>query len=468
MSDYNPESPGIRLLVPNERSDLIESFGGQGSRVLEIGVSSAAFSKMILQSGAQLVGVDPFEDTEGVIEGFYDQSPNLDAALALEQEYLDTFSLVRETSTEALVEYSDGSFDWIFVDGDHTHHGARHDIEASSRLVRSGGVILCHDFARHALAQQNKQEVVEAVTDSLDADASIALYGIALSVYPSAVLLKDPDERRIAELDDELKPWISKIIPRHYDPDTFSFKQVLTKQNELYVVRHEVIADGVPAIIETKSTRIFSGYYHNREYRLLTNEMLRKVGVLQADEEIEFLTTSTSDVEDREVEEIHKQLEEKLTLVLATVDQNPQKGVGLAAPQIGISKRAFAYLAPGASGPIYMFNPRVIQESDETHDGYEGCLSSYKRRYVLTRPNEITVEYTDENGVLMEGTFRGGAARMVSHELDHLDGLIVNRSPDHIDESKYQKLGPDERDWPEATCLAKESQQSNPKGVEHK
>lgn len=105
-------------------------------------------------------------------------------------------------------------------------------------------------------------------------------------------------------------------------------------------------------------------------------------------------------------------------------------GVGIAAPQVGVSKRMLivdgsdlAEDMPELKGfKRYMINPVVTMESTETAEYSEGCLSVPDIHADVTRPKTIEVEYYNENFEKVKETFTGFGCRMVEHEMDHLEG----------------------------------------------
>ncbi|MEV7934955.1 peptide deformylase [Kitasatospora sp. NPDC088264] len=101
------------------------------------------------------------------------------------------------------------------------------------------------------------------------------------------------------------------------------------------------------------------------------------------------------------------------------------KGMGLAAPQIGIP-RAAALVRPLTAGaePIILLNPKITVISDETDERYEGCLSFFDVRGMVPRPLRMDVTSTALDGVITTATYEFGLARLVAHEIDHLDGLL--------------------------------------------
>lgn len=98
-----------------------------------------------------------------------------------------------------------------------------------------------------------------------------------------------------------------------------------------------------------------------------------------------------------------------------------EEGAGLAAPQVGVLRRAV--VVDVDEGFIEMVNP-VIVASGGAQRGYEGCLSVRGRRGIVTRPLTVTVRYFDRSGKPHERKAEGFFARAVCHELDHLDGIL--------------------------------------------
>ena len=116
---------------------------------------------------------------------------------------------------------------------------------------------------------------------------------------------------------------------------------------------------------------------------------------------------------DRELAALVRDLEE-------TVD-HPGRA-GLAAPQIGVSARVFSYNIDGVIG--HMVNPEVVELSEETQDGDEGCLSIPGIWAPTVRAMHAVVQGFDVHGepLRLEGTEL--MARCLQHEVDHLDGKV--------------------------------------------
>lgn len=109
-------------------------------------------------------------------------------------------------------------------------------------------------------------------------------------------------------------------------------------------------------------------------------------------------------------------------------------GVGLAAPQVGESTRVIVFdvvqETMNSMDSGYMFNPVVVEKDGKKLDK-EGCLS-YPNLWVdIERSTEITVEFIDIAGRNRKEKYKGIAARVILHEIDHLNGATIN---DYLDE----------------------------------
>jgi peptide deformylase len=163
-----------------------------------------------------------------------------------------------------------------------------------------------------------------------------------------------------------------------------------------------------------------------REVRLLGDPVLREVaGPVEAfDEDLRTLVRDMFDTMDAE------------------------EGAGLAAPQIGVSKRILVVDARrdeesriGAPGenPVRfaLVNPVLVEVSREEDRGMEGCLSIPGVSEVVNRPAEVTVEGFDPDGAPLRVRGRGLLARALLHEIDHLNGVLFL---DHLSPLKRQLL----------------------------
>ncbi len=103
-------------------------------------------------------------------------------------------------------------------------------------------------------------------------------------------------------------------------------------------------------------------------------------------------------------------------------------GVGLAATQVGVLRRVFVF-APEEDQVAALVNPEIVRRSDEGETDDEGCLSIQGVTMPVERSTTVRIEGRDENGDEVGFDLEGTPARIVQHELDHLDGtLILNRT----------------------------------------
>jgi peptide deformylase len=98
-------------------------------------------------------------------------------------------------------------------------------------------------------------------------------------------------------------------------------------------------------------------------------------------------------------------------------------GIGLAAPQVGISARFFV-MASTQYGNLVCYNPEIAEQSEELAGGIEGCLSFPDLQLPVKRATVITGKFEDINGNVVSMKFEGIDARCFLHELDHLDGIV--------------------------------------------
>jgi peptide deformylase len=101
------------------------------------------------------------------------------------------------------------------------------------------------------------------------------------------------------------------------------------------------------------------------------------------------------------------------------------EGVGLAASQVGVLKRLFVWRHPESGEPSAFVNPVIVESSAEQQHGSEGCLSVPGFSVEVPRAARVVVEACDLEGrpLTFEGTDL--LARIMQHEIDHLDGMLI-------------------------------------------
>lgn len=102
------------------------------------------------------------------------------------------------------------------------------------------------------------------------------------------------------------------------------------------------------------------------------------------------------------------------------------RGIGLAANQIGLTKRIFvmgSYNIEGFPQPFALFNPVILETSQEMVLDQEGCLSYPGLYLTVKRPTWVRVAYQNSKGDVIEAKLTGYLAKCFQHELDHLNGI---------------------------------------------
>lgn len=124
----------------------------------------------------------------------------------------------------------------------------------------------------------------------------------------------------------------------------------------------------------------------------------------------------------KEIDEVDDKIRELMNDMVETMHK--YDGVGLAAVQVGILKRIIVIDLYDEKPIIKLANP-VILKTKGKQKVEEGCLSFPNRFVQVERPNEITVEGINENGDKVKITATGLLAQALSHEIDHLNGVVL-------------------------------------------
>ena len=128
----------------------------------------------------------------------------------------------------------------------------------------------------------------------------------------------------------------------------------------------------------------------------------------------------------RVITDFNSRLHQLLDDMAETLEQ--ADGVGLAAPQVGVLRRAVLVLetnVPEDQEPylIELINPEIIEATGEQHEP-EGCLSVPGQYGIVSRPAFVRVRAQDRNGEFFEVSGTGLTARCFAHEIDHLNGIV--------------------------------------------
>ena len=130
-----------------------------------------------------------------------------------------------------------------------------------------------------------------------------------------------------------------------------------------------------------------------------------------------------------------KTIDKKILKLIAAMEKTLKKegGVGLAAPQVGENIRLILVLLD-SKNLIPMINPEITSKSEETEYAEEGCLSLPGQWGDIKRHKEITVSYLDVKGEKRILKLKKFNARVVQHEIDHLDGILFT---DYLEEAHF-------------------------------
>lgn len=125
-----------------------------------------------------------------------------------------------------------------------------------------------------------------------------------------------------------------------------------------------------------------------------------------------------------EITEIDGKLDQLIEDMIETMYS--KQGVGLASPQVGVSRRLIVYdnvELPYGIEARALLNPRIVEEEGKCREE-EGCLSIPELVEVVERPERVKVAGLDREGKPVEIEAEGLGARIIHHEIDHLDGIL--------------------------------------------
>jgi peptide deformylase len=135
----------------------------------------------------------------------------------------------------------------------------------------------------------------------------------------------------------------------------------------------------------------------------------------------------------KEVEELDDAVTGLVERMTRLMDE--ARGVGLAAPQLGILRRVLVYRTAEEAPPVALVNPKVVSASEEVETADEGCLSLGAASVVVEveRPIRVVVQGLSPSGEETRIEAEELEARVLQHELDHLDGILTidRTTPEH-------------------------------------
>jgi peptide deformylase len=178
---------------------------------------------------------------------------------------------------------------------------------------------------------------------------------------------------------------------------------------------------------------------HEHEHAQDEQALEREARRLVALSRIRQYGDSVLRMEAREVETFDDDLErlvERMTQLM-----HEANGVGLAATQVGVLRRLFVFTDDGEERVLV--NPVITKTSKETEVDEEGCLSLRDVLVPVERAQKVTIEGVDAKGEAVKLELELPASRVVQHELDHLDGiLIIDRTDDDSRRAALARLRP--------------------------
>lgn len=144
-----------------------------------------------------------------------------------------------------------------------------------------------------------------------------------------------------------------------------------------------------------------------------------------------FLRKKAADVDPTKIPELQELFQDMIQTM------HEKDGVGLAAPQVGVSIQAavIAY----KDGPLIIINPVLSHFSFRKETAEEGCLSVPGVNGLVKRSKKVLFKALNENGQLIEGTAEGYFARVLQHEVDHLNGILFIDRAKKITHGKLQE-----------------------------
>ena len=250
---------------------------------------------------------------------------------------------------------------------------------------------------------------------------------------------KAPLERILLETD---APWLTPKARKK------KMKEVVNKPAYIVDVLEEMsnVLDIETAKLEEillqNTLRLFPEFEESVKSEGYSSGQVRAIGQLGADV-IRQVAKPIEDIERKETQELIDDL------LLTCIDS---RGMGIASPQISVSKRLFIMASNPNSRyphapkmrPKAVINPEIISYSDEVEKDWEGCLSLPNVRALVPRSTKIEVRYFTREGKEVQEVLEGFLARIFQHEFDHLNGKVfidrVESTLDMVMEKEYLRI----------------------------
>jgi peptide deformylase len=178
---------------------------------------------------------------------------------------------------------------------------------------------------------------------------------------------------------------------------------------------------------------------HDHDHAADEQELEREARRLLALSRIRQYGDTALRMKAREVEVFDEDLERLVERMTALMHE--ANGVGLAATQVGVLRRLFVFVDDGEDRVLV--NPTITTSSKEAEIDDEGCLSLRDVLVPVERPKTVTIEGVDVHGEAVKLELEPPSSRVVQHEFDHLDGvLIIDRTDDQSRRAALARLRP--------------------------
>lgn len=173
IEKYNCSLDGKPNELPITRNDLAVLFGELNLNIgVEIGVERGLYSEVLCKSNPKLFlwGVDPLKAYKGYREHVSQEKMDVFHSEVLERMKPYDYTMIRKYSMEVLKDFSDGFFDFVYIDGNHDFINTAMDIYHWDKKVRSGGIVAGHDYTRNKKKDYkcHVKDVVQAWTYAND------------------------------------------------------------------------------------------------------------------------------------------------------------------------------------------------------------------------------------------------------------------------------------------------------------
>ncbi|MEZ6055077.1 MAG: class I SAM-dependent methyltransferase [Planctomycetaceae bacterium] len=230
------------IVLAMDRYRLLKFLPTRGN-VAEIGVARGRFSRLITwHTRPELLAlVDPWihqsqlheTNSHNVGQQFQDRRHKLVSAMfkVIGPLFRTKVEIVRDYSVPAATKFADETFDWVYIDGDHSYSAVRDDLASWVPKLKRDGFILGHDFARHTGALTGEYGVVEAVRDFLAEHPEFRLIATTNEHFPTFVIARHEGNQNLRQFLTQLCARETYLV-RVPTESLWDFSQTLLKSSK--------------------------------------------------------------------------------------------------------------------------------------------------------------------------------------------------------------------------------------------